>query len=87
MASTLAEDVVFIIFFYALYTIINTLVPYFYKFFYIDSNNHALLLFIWIIVFILVAIILKDLQDSRYKKELNDVEDLFGDDNIGGFDL
>lgn len=87
MPSTLAEDVVFILFFYSLYTLITTLVPYFYRFFGIDSNNHALILFIWIIIFVLVGVILKDLQNSRYRKELDELDDLFGDGNIGGFDL
>ncbi len=52
----------------------------------IDDNNHALIILFWIIIFAILAILLKYLQKDRYKDELKDVEDIFSD-NIGGFDL
>jgi hypothetical protein len=86
MASSLAEDVIFILFFYAVFTILNTLVPYIYKFFYIHPDNHALIIWFWIIFFAIVAVIFKDIQEARYRKEINDIDDIF-QDRIGGFNL
>ena len=86
MPSSLAEDVVFIVFFYSVYTIINILVPYFYRILGVEENDYILLLLIWFVIAIILAIILKNLQNDRYKDELNDVEDIIGN-GIDGFNV
>ena len=86
MPSCLSEDVIFILFFYSVYTIVNIIVPYFYRFLGVEENDYILLLLLWFVIAIILAIILKNLQNDRYKDELNDVEDIIGN-GIDGFNI
>ena len=86
MPPSLAEDIIFVVFFFSLFTILLTLVPYLYDFCGINKNDDMLIVLLWLGVFIIMAILLKTLQNERYKSELEDVEDIFSN-NIDGFDL
>ena len=76
MPPSLSEDIIFIIFFYAIFTLIQLIQPYIYLSLKIFNNNVLQLLF-WFLIFIMTAILLKHFQNERYKDELEDIEDIF----------
>ena len=82
MPTSLLEDIVFIVFFFSLYIVLNTSVPYIYNFLCIDMNDHLLIIVFWLVIFLVMAFLLKYLQRQRYEDELEDLDDIFGD----GFD-
>ena len=82
MPTSLFEDIVFIVFFFSLFMVLNTVVPYIYNFLCIDTNDHLLIIVFWLVVFLFIAFLLKYLQHQRYEDELEDLNDIFGDDSI-----
>lgn len=83
MPASLAEDIVFIVFFFSLFTALMTAVPHIYRFLDINPADDLLIIVFWLSIFIVVGIILKYLQKQRYEDELDDI--LNG--TIDGFDI
>lgn len=79
MPASLLEDIVFIVFFFSLFMVLNTSVPYIYNFLCINTSDHLLIIVFWLVIFLFMAFLLKYLQRQRYEDELEDLDDIFGD--------
>lgn len=60
----MTEDIVVILFFYAIFSILQIIVPVFLQALCIE-NDKFVQIFVWLLVTIVTAIILKSLQDER----------------------
>jgi len=87
MPPSLLEDIVFIVFFFSLFTVLMTSVPYIYQMLGIHKNDDLMIIVFWLSLFILFGFWLKYLQDKRYEEELKDARFISESDTIDGFVL
>ena len=70
---TITEDIIFILFFYSVFVLLQLLTPLFLGLLCID-NDILVQMFVWSLLAIVFVIILKNIQNQRNEKEIEEIE-------------
>ena len=77
---TIAEDIIFILFFYSVFVLLKLLTPPFLVLLHIENDNIGQGV-VWLFLGLISVLILKNIQQQRNEKEIEEIENIISDKN------